>query len=209
MIDGSDINQVTFVGQIRSMGQQATNTTYKLDDGTGIIEVKQWLDSEAGPSPNQAKLQENAWCRVFGRMKSFNNKRHIGSHFIRPVSEYDEVSMHMLEATYVHCFFTKGSPESLAAGGASEGGMFVQQGEQSAGSAPSGGNMMKGLQPNSQKVLTYLNNSPNNNEGTNVHQIAKALGMDIANVFKAGDELLGGGIIYTTIDDETWAVLES
>jgi replication factor A2 len=27
-------------------------------------------------------------------------------------------------------------------------------------------------------------------------------------VFKAGDVLLGEGFIYTTVDDETWAVLE-
>jgi replication factor A2 len=32
--------------------------------------------------------------------------------------------------------------------------------------------------------------------------------MPVNEVFKAGDELLGLGVIYTTVDDETWAVLE-
>lgn len=212
IVDGTEISQVTFVGQIRAMSQQATNSTYKLDDGTGLIEIKQWFDPDVPPNPNTAGLQENSWCRVFGRMRSYNNKRHVGSHYIRPVTDYNEVSMHMLEATYVHCFYTKGPPEQLgggAAGGASDGGMFVPQTEHGGGGGAMGNRAMAGLTANSKKVLTYLNNSPNNNEGTNVHQIAKALGMQMTDVFKSGDELLGQGIIYTTVDDETWAVLES
>ena len=208
LIDGSEITQVTFVGQIRSMAQQATNTTYKLDDGTGIIEVKQWFDADAPPNPNHAGLQENAWCRVFGRMKSFNGKRHVGSHFIRPITDYNEVSCHLLEATYVHCYYTRGPPEQLQAGGGGGDSLFVAQ-DGGGGAAPAaGGRSMAGLSAGSRKVLTFLNNSPNNNEGTNVHNIAKSLGININEVFKAGDELLGQGIIYTTVDDETWAVLE-
>ena len=44
------ISQITFVGQIRTISTQATNITYKLDDGTGLIEVKQWIDSDADPA---------------------------------------------------------------------------------------------------------------------------------------------------------------
>jgi len=34
------------------------------------------------------------------------------------------------------------------------------------------------------------------------------LGMQVSEVLKAGDELVGHGKIYTTIDDNTWAILE-
>jgi replication factor A2 len=58
------------------------------------------------------------------------------------------------------------------------------------------------------KVYNLLQTAPQNNEGLHVHQIASELGIQPNDVFKAGDELLGDGLIYTTVDDETWAVLE-
>ena len=37
---------------------------------------------------------------------------------------------------------------------------------------------------------------------------ATRINMDVNEVLKAGDELQGLGLIYTTVDDHTWAVLE-
>ena len=64
------------------------------------------------------------------------------------------------------------------------------------------------ISPVGQKVYHLLQNSPQNNEGLHVHEIARQLNISSNDVFKAGDELLGEGVIYTTVDDETWAVLE-
>jgi len=58
------------------------------------------------------------------------------------------------------------------------------------------------------KVFGLLQSAPQNNEGLHVHNIASQLGIPMNDVWKAGDELLGEGLIYTTVDDETWAVLE-
>jgi len=58
------------------------------------------------------------------------------------------------------------------------------------------------------RVFNQLQAAPQNNEGLHVQNIAAQLGLPANDVFKAGDELLGMGIIYTTVDDETWAVLE-
>lgn len=213
-IDGSEIQQITFIGQIRSLAQQATNTTYKLDDGTGLIEVKQWLDPEAPPKMDG--LEEGKYCRVFGRMKSFNSKRHVGSHFIRPITDMNEVTMHLLEATYVHLYFTRGPPEqqqggagmTVGAGGAvkQEEGLFVDQGHQV--QRNTGPQIPSGMSATARKVFSYLQTSPDANEGVHVNQIAAALSLPSNEIFKAGDELLGMGIVYTTVDDETWAVLE-
>ncbi|KAF5228920.1 hypothetical protein FOXYS1_15967, partial [Fusarium oxysporum] len=43
-IDGSPVTQITFVGQIRKIQPQPTNITLNIDDGTGMIEVKKWID---------------------------------------------------------------------------------------------------------------------------------------------------------------------
>jgi replication factor A2 len=40
--------QLTFVAMVRSAAMQSTNVTYRMEDGTGMIDVKQWIDAEQG-----------------------------------------------------------------------------------------------------------------------------------------------------------------
>ena len=43
--------QVMLVGSVRNFGTSATNVNYEIGDGTGYVDVRQWLDSaddEAG-----------------------------------------------------------------------------------------------------------------------------------------------------------------
>lgn len=174
--------------------------------------MKQWIDTDApsdGAASSKPSLQENDYVRVWGRMKAFNAKRHVGAHVIRPVTDFNEVSMHLLEATYVHLYVTRGPPESQNGGkGGATGGMFVGQDE---GHGANGNGVAKNLPPMSataRKVFNLLQSAPQNNEGLHVQNISSQIGLPSNDVFKAGDELLGLGVIYTTVDDETWAVLE-
>ncbi|KAI9736417.1 MAG: replication factor A protein 2 [Claussenomyces sp. TS43310] len=213
-IDEHEITQITFVGQIHSTSTQTTNVTYKLDDGTGMIEVKQWIDSDAPEVSGRSALQDDSYVRVWGRLKAFNNKRHVGAHVIRPVTDMNEISMHLLEATYVHLYFTRGPPEALQPGanGGGEGGgggIFVDQGGDGEAAPHANSNVdLRRMSPAAKKVFALLQNAPQNNEGLHVAMMAAQLGLPQNDVFKAGDELLGAGIIYTTVDDETWAVLD-
>jgi replication factor A2 len=118
--------------------------------------------------------------------------------------------MHLLEATAEHLYFTRGPPESANGGLKAEDGVFVGGGAVNGG-GPVGGAGKK-LPPKisaaGRKVWEFLQSAPQNNEGLHVQQIATELGIPSNDVFKAGDELLADGLIYTTVDDETWAVLE-
>jgi replication factor A2 len=204
--------QLSFVGQIHTVSSQATNTTFKIDDGTGLVDVKQWIDSDADPETAKALPSEGQYIHVWGRLKEFNNKRHVACHVIRPVTDFNEISMHLLEATAVHLYFTRGPPESANGAVKAEGGMFVDAGYGGATNGGAAGGVGKKLPAKTsamaRKVYNHLQNAPQNNEGLHVHQIAAQLGIPANEVFKAGDELLGDGLIYTTVDDETWAVLE-
>lgn len=213
---------MTFVGQIRNISTQATNITYKLDDGTGTIEVKQWIDTDESTSiddPANAvaarpKLVENEWARVWGKLKAFNNRRHVGAHVIRPIADKMEITYHLLEATYVHLYFTRGPLEQASKSGAVEGGESFRQdagggyGDGQAAAAGAGGRTMPNVSPTARRVYQTLKSSPQSNEGLHVHTIAASLSVNVNEVMKAGNELLEHSLIFTTVDDLTWALLE-
>lgn len=118
--------------------------------------------------------------------------------------------MHLLEATYVHLYFTRGPPESLQSGGSSggTGGMFVDQGDAAGTTERATAADVRKMTPSARRVFSLLQSTPQNNEGLHVQNIAAQLGMPINEVFKAGDELIAMAAIYGTVDDETWAILD-
>lgn len=207
-IDDNRISQLTFIGQIRNLATQTTNITYKLDDGTGSIEVKQWNDADADTmqtNSTKQKLVEGAYCRAWGKLKSFHDRRHVNATIIRPVDDMNEISYHMLESTAVHLYYTRGPPGGTGnsnTGGAApaNGAMQHQQTGRNAEVAALGSV--------AQKVYRFIQQQPQDDQGFHQQVIASQLGLDTADVARAGDQLVESGLIYTTVDDMTWALLE-
>lgn len=174
------------------------------------MEVKQWVDSDAVDTnnPTKAKLVEGAYCRAWGKLKDFHERRSVGAQVVRPVEDMNEISYHLLEATAVHLQLTRGAlPGANTGGGAAATNGAGQQ--QAAAGGYSGGYDLSSYMAVSRRVFQYLREAPQTNEGLHQHEIAAKLGVDSADVAKAGDELLSGGLIYTTVDDQTWAILEA
>ncbi len=65
------------------------------------------------------------------------------------------------------------------------------------------------MTPHARRVYEAIRTTPQHNEGLHVQNIAAATGLTVNDVLKAGDELQSRSIIYSTIDDETWALLET
>ncbi|KKP05884.1 replication factor A2 [Trichoderma harzianum] len=208
-VDGAPITQITFVGQVRSINPQQTNLTIKVDDGTGQIDVKKWIDADK-QGDAEPGFEIDSHIRVWGRLKSFSNKRHVGAHVIRPVTDFNEVNYHLLEATYVHLFYTRGASGNSGAGPNNSDSMFVDGGD--GYNAGAGGaqlpTKLSGCSAAAKRVYNYLNDTPGGSDGMHLSNITGALGLAMREVLTAADELLGLGIIYTTVDDETWAILE-
>ena len=171
-----------------------------------------WVDTDAAAADEgtgKSKLVEGAYARVWGRLKAFNNKRHVGAHVIRRMDDLNEVQYHLLEATAVHCYFTKGPPEQFAKGGdGAANGHAAQAGGDGQDGGEAGGRALPAMSPNARKILNALRAARQNNEGLHVQHLAAQLAMQVQEAMKAGDELLSLGLIFTTVDDETWAILE-
>lgn len=151
------------------------------------------------------KLVENEWARVWGRLKDFNNKRHVGAHVIRPVIDKMEIIHHLLEATYVHLYFTRGPLEQT-----SNKTMELENGEEYKTESGAGrkGQSLESFSPLARRICQFLQVSPQTNEGLHVQNIAVGVGTDLNEVLKAVEELRQESVIYPTVDDHTWALLD-
>jgi len=199
-IDGEIYSQVCIVGQIQNVSSQSTNISYRLDDGTGTIDVRKWIDEEARmalEAGTMSPVPQDTYVKVWGKLKEHYSKRHVGAQFVRPVSDYNEVTYHLLQATLVHLQQTKGPL------GATKGGATGNAGGDSMDHA--GGKDLPGMSLNAKKVYNLL--SVESMEGVPIHEIAQKLGLQLNQASKATQELLDGGLIYSTGDNDTYAII--
>eukprot|EP00123_Amoebidium_parasiticum_P005613 comp16768_c0_seq1/m.15115 comp16768_c0_seq1/g.15115 ORF comp16768_c0_seq1/g.15115 comp16768_c0_seq1/m.15115 type:complete len:281 (-) comp16768_c0_seq1:570-1412(-) len=128
-IDGRSPNQVTFIGRIMSVQPQSTNVVYKIEDGTGQIDVKLWVDNDDNDAEAQKRAQwrEGVYVRVVGQIRSFQETRSIVAYHIKTIQDFNEVTYHLLQTIHTHLTVTKGSTGGLTSaptfGGAPTGGM--------------------------------------------------------------------------------------
>jgi len=114
-VDGHDLNQVTIVGSVLSISLQSTNYSLLVDDGTGKMDVRIWIDTEDNSDYAQKKRaawKEGIYIRAIGHLRAFNNKKSIVAFRIIPIKNFDEVTYHFLETIYVHLTNTKGELSS-------------------------------------------------------------------------------------------------
>lgn len=93
--------QIHYIGSLHNMATTATNVMYEIGDGTGYIETRQWLDSEADEQGKTAGIGQDKYVSVIGTLKKFNDKLHVSAQQIRPVENPDEVYNHLLKALAV------------------------------------------------------------------------------------------------------------
>ncbi|KAJ6630877.1 hypothetical protein B0H10DRAFT_1774153, partial [Mycena sp. CBHHK59/15] len=112
MVDGNPIGQITIVGEMYSQKVYNTNRNFGIDDGTGRMDAKMWIDT---PNERQEEIwrginhkDEHIYVRVTGALKTHNGKKHIHASNIRLVKDSNEVYFHLLEVISVHITLQKG-----------------------------------------------------------------------------------------------------
>lgn len=165
-------------------------------------------DDAKGPSTSgKDQVELNGYAKIFGKLKAFGNKRYVGAHSIRPLRDVNELHCHFLEATAVHLFFTRGPPGGPGAGPAKGvGGADTAMGgmdDYAAGQAKA----LPPMSPAAKRVYSLLGSELQSSEGLHMQSIAAKLNLPVTDVARAGDELLTSGLIFSTVDEQTWAIL--
>jgi replication factor A2 len=76
--------QVTLVGMVHDKEERATDVSFQLDDTTGQIEVKRWIDGqEQHEMQEMNNIRNFTYVRVHGHLRSFQGKRNIVAFSVR------------------------------------------------------------------------------------------------------------------------------
>ena len=140
LADGRELYQVTIVGAVRSAADNSTNVTYELEDGTGLIEIKQWNtdnDCRALAEMRSRCTQEHVYIKCIGQIKDYDGKKTLVADQVRIVNSIDEVTHHFLEVVY--------SGEKFKRAGSFVGASTVTSMHSSAGVGFGAGSMPQGF----------------------------------------------------------------
>ena len=122
--------QVTFVAYITNMARGNTNCSCTVEDGTGSIDVRVWLETGDDDTGKLSGIEcvyimrgvgivgpkaeyfcsENVYIRVIGTLKTFANKKSINATVIKPITDHNEIHYHLLDVIRVHLNHTRGPP---------------------------------------------------------------------------------------------------
>jgi len=109
-IDGRELSNVSIIGSILQIDVQSTHVTYRLDDGSGAIDVKVWSgDGDQSKQPQLEDLKLSSYIRVIGRVQAFKGKRSITGFALVPLLDMNELTLHFLECIYAHLYNTTSS----------------------------------------------------------------------------------------------------
>lgn len=190
------LNMISFVGVVRRVDNQTSAVTVTVEDGTGTIDIRKWIDDKVTLAAQEAEMyaaMENKYVYVTGALKVFNNKKAIQQAVIREITDHNQVLYHMLYAVSNHL-----EAEGLLKVGVAkqEGGLFVLD--------PAQG---EGLSVKDQIMAIITQNAGSMMEGVPAAWISERLGMAESVVRETCQALLEEGKIYPGYDDGAYLCL--
>jgi len=225
LADGREPHQIKLVGAVREVTSQSTSNVYSIEDGTGLIEVKEWVDANSDNS-TVAKMREEAsqdhvYVRIIGKMSDYDGKRQVVAYSVRKISTGNEFTHHMLEVVHSAEKFKKGTqivgaPNVMGTGGNMMQGAGGSYGGQGTVSTPvqsmSGGGMGGGSGGNDleSNILTFIRSrTDDGGQGANINDYIRQNGggtmeMEIRQKFTF---LATEGLIYSTTDEDHFAAV--
>lgn len=98
------------MAQVMSENPQMTTLTYTVDDGTGTIDVRVYVDPEAQDDyvhQASAYWNQGKYYRVTGNLRSFAKRRSLVTNRLIPIEDHNELVHHQLEVIHAHLLRTK------------------------------------------------------------------------------------------------------
>ncbi|KAH9814663.1 hypothetical protein DFH28DRAFT_1082834 [Melampsora americana] len=195
-IQDIEVVNVSFCAIVREITRQTTNVLFKIEDGSGTVEARKWMESNDGETDGldtEMGVQERDWVRVVGKINNFNSKRYVNASRITKITDFNQINYHLLDAMRVTLEYDRGS----------SGGNYMAI-DHTNGGAP---NVVKpsykhdNLPPKQAKIMTYLESQDLPEAGLHLEDIAHHCSMTLEEVSNETAQLITAGELYSTSDD--------
>lgn len=241
-VDGADVHNATLLGRVLSVQEGGQRTTLTLHDGTGAIEVSKWrMDDDAagaGGGGGQARVAVGSYVRVFGHLRAGGGGgggrggggggaggggggMAFHAFAVRPVTDHNEVTYHLLQCAFQHGHLARGGPGTGLAG--KQPPMQQQQPAYGVGAygaapaAPAAGAPAAAGGSLQDAIVAVLHDASVGENGLHVNEVvqrvraaAAAAGggphaaASLADVQATLSALMNEALAYTTVDDSHW-----
>lgn len=195
-IQDVDVSSVSFCAIVREITRGNTNVLFKMEDGTGTVEARKWMESgdeeTEGLNP-ETGVQERDWVRVIGKINNFNSKRYVNATRITKITDFNEINYALLDAMRVTLEYDRGS----------SGGnyMAIDHTNGGASNVVKLSDQHKNLPPKQAKIMSYLESQDLPEAGLHLEEIAHSCAMSLEEVTEETSQLIAAGELFTTSDD--------
>ncbi|XP_022145139.1 replication protein A 32 kDa subunit A [Momordica charantia] len=210
VINGVDITNVTIVGKVSEKAERNTDITFVVDDGTGRIGCKRWVN-DTFDTKQMDDIQDGMYIRVNGHLKIFQGNMQIFAFSVRPVTNCDEITFHFIECIHDYLRNSKlqlnGVASTQSQSSDSTVNALVQSGSsgyQTASSELSSGQHTVDVKKNPDDlVLDYLQlpSSVAKEKGIHRDELSQQLKIPLEKILDSIRSLEDEGLIYSTIDE--------
>ncbi|XP_030541323.1 replication protein A 32 kDa subunit A-like isoform X2 [Rhodamnia argentea] len=205
-IDGVDVTNVTLVGMVSEKTERVTDVSFALDDGTGRVECRRWLN-ESSDTKEMEEIHDGLYVRLVGHLRSSQGKKQLVAFAVRPVTNFDEVTFHFIDCIHQHLQKCRVKGDANAHSQMEDFSTSTPMRNISNGSqvAPtneiSGQLSVDGLKGSDQKVLEFLQQNYAQEKGVHRDEIAQQLKIPVNKIMESIRTLEEEGLIYSTIDE--------
>lgn len=100
IVHNIELNLVSFCGIVRNITDNTSNLVVQLEDGTGAIEIRAWINDS---SPDEHKdLEVGKYFFVTGSLKDFQGKKNVQHATFTKIDDFNQVVYHQLSAIDVY-----------------------------------------------------------------------------------------------------------
>jgi replication factor A2 len=206
--DGRPLHSIKLIAAVRSVEDMSTNVVYQVEDGTGLMDVKQWLDdndSSAIMEMRKETAKDGIYVKVIGQVKDYEGQKMIVANSVRRVSTGNELTHHLLEVMYSAEMFKRSSsivtPQPMMASSSSFRGFGNVSGMDSGGATGDTTDSRKN------RLMAVMQQHDSGEEGVSVDTCVRLLpDMSEGDIRKLIEILSEDGSVYSTINENHFKV---
>ncbi|KAG8073016.1 hypothetical protein GUJ93_ZPchr0006g42692 [Zizania palustris] len=106
VVGGVETANVKLVGLVSGKTERNTDVSFTLDDGTGRLDFIRWVN-DASDSAETAAIQNGIYVYVIGSLKGLQERKRATAFAIRPITDFNEVTLHFIQCVRMHVENTK------------------------------------------------------------------------------------------------------